>query len=211
MCPVLCFAELGKHELASALVLRFVTCWRRVSHRPGPVLAEQHAQPLLGDLLVPGQIVIVSTGKAERSIPTVPTLEAHENMEQLGYNLLFRWFVGLNMDEPVWVPTVFSKNRDRLLEGDVAEKFIAQVLDQARVEVPSDGFGGRQWSHGGSTLAVVRIADGSQGPGAPKRVPHFASDIRRYRSFLRVARDASEASQEGDFGLGKAARYSTNL
>lgn len=53
-------------------------------------------------------------------------------MEQLGYNLLFRWFVGLNMDEPVWVPTVFTKNRDRLLEGDVAEKFFAQVLDQAR-------------------------------------------------------------------------------
>lgn len=53
-------------------------------------------------------------------------------MEQLGYNLLFRWFVGLNMDEPVWVPTVFSKNRDRLLEGDIAEKFFAQVLEQAR-------------------------------------------------------------------------------
>src|SRR5215467_4407355 len=54
-------------------------------------------------------------------------------MEQLGYNLLFRWFVGLNMDEPVWVPTVFSKNRDRLLESDIAEKFFQQVLDQARV------------------------------------------------------------------------------
>ena len=53
-------------------------------------------------------------------------------MEQLGYNLLFRWFVGLNMDEAVWVPTVFSKNRDRLLAGDVAEKFFAHVLDQAR-------------------------------------------------------------------------------
>ncbi|HEX3351611.1 MAG TPA: IS5 family transposase [Terriglobales bacterium] len=53
-------------------------------------------------------------------------------MEQLGYNLLFRWFVGLNMDEPVWVPTVYSKNRDRLLAGDVAEKFFAKVLDQAR-------------------------------------------------------------------------------
>jgi transposase len=44
-------------------------------------------------------------------------------MEQLEYNLLFRWFVGLNMDETVWVPTVFTKNRDRLLEGDIAEKF----------------------------------------------------------------------------------------
>ena len=53
-------------------------------------------------------------------------------MEQLQYNLLFRWFVGLNLDEPVWVPTVFSKNRDRLLEGDIAEKFFALVLEQAR-------------------------------------------------------------------------------
>jgi transposase len=54
-------------------------------------------------------------------------------MEQLEYNLLFRWFVGLNMDESVWVPTVFTKNRDRLLEGDIAETFFAQVLSQARV------------------------------------------------------------------------------
>ena len=54
-------------------------------------------------------------------------------MEQLEYNLLFRWFVGLNVDEPVWVATVFSKNRDRLLEGEIAEKFFAQVLEQARV------------------------------------------------------------------------------
>jgi len=53
-------------------------------------------------------------------------------MEQLEYNLLFRWFVGLNMDEAVWVPTVYSKNRDRLMEGDIAEKFFEQVLDQAR-------------------------------------------------------------------------------
>ena len=53
-------------------------------------------------------------------------------MEQLVYNLLFRWFVGLNVDESVWVPTVYSKNRDRLLAGDVAEKFFAEVLDQAR-------------------------------------------------------------------------------
>jgi transposase len=53
-------------------------------------------------------------------------------MEQLEYNLLFRWFVGLSMDEPVWVPTVFSKNRDRLLESDIAEKFFTRVLEQAR-------------------------------------------------------------------------------
>ena len=53
-------------------------------------------------------------------------------MEQLGYNLLCRWFVGLNMDEDVWVATVFSKNRDRLLEGNIAEKFFDEVLSQAR-------------------------------------------------------------------------------
>jgi transposase len=54
-------------------------------------------------------------------------------MEQLEYNLLFRCFVGLSMDEPVWVPTVFSKNRERLLNGDIAEKFFAQVLKLAGV------------------------------------------------------------------------------
>jgi transposase len=53
-------------------------------------------------------------------------------MEQLQYNLLFRWFVGLNMDEPVWVATVFTKNRDRSLEGEIASLFFAGVLEQAR-------------------------------------------------------------------------------
>jgi transposase len=53
-------------------------------------------------------------------------------MEQLDYNLLFRWFVGLELDEPVWDATVFSKNRKRLLEGDVAEAFFQAVVAQAR-------------------------------------------------------------------------------
>jgi transposase len=53
-------------------------------------------------------------------------------MEQLEYNLLFRWFVGLSMDDPVWVPTVFTKNRDRLLAGDIAQAFFDDVLAQAR-------------------------------------------------------------------------------
>jgi transposase len=52
-------------------------------------------------------------------------------MEQLNYNLLFRWFVGLNMNDPVWDPSTFSKNRERLLEGDVAHAFFDQVLAQA--------------------------------------------------------------------------------
>jgi transposase len=53
-------------------------------------------------------------------------------MEQLNYNLLFRWFVGLNMDDPIWDPSTFSKNRERLLEGEVAHAFFDQVLAQAR-------------------------------------------------------------------------------
>ena len=53
-------------------------------------------------------------------------------IEQLNYNLLFRWFVGLNMDDPIWDPSTFSKNRERLLEGDVAHAFFAQVLAQTR-------------------------------------------------------------------------------
>ena len=53
-------------------------------------------------------------------------------MEQLQYNLLFRWFVGLSMDDHIWTPTVFSKNRDRLLEGDIAQAFFVEVLAEAR-------------------------------------------------------------------------------
>jgi transposase len=53
-------------------------------------------------------------------------------MEQLDYNLLFRWFVGLNMDDPIWDATVFTKNRERLLAGDIAQAFFDRALAQAR-------------------------------------------------------------------------------
>jgi len=53
-------------------------------------------------------------------------------MEQLEYNLLFRWFVGLEMDDRVWDVTVFTKNRDRMLGGEVAEAFFQAVLSEAR-------------------------------------------------------------------------------
>src|SRR5678810_1218661 len=52
-------------------------------------------------------------------------------MEQLDYNLLFRWFVGLSMDDPVWDATVYSKNRERLLEADIAQAFFEQVVELA--------------------------------------------------------------------------------
>jgi transposase len=53
-------------------------------------------------------------------------------MEEMDYNLLFRWFVGLNADDEVWDATTFTKNRDRLLEAEVAQEFLARVVAQAR-------------------------------------------------------------------------------
>ena len=53
-------------------------------------------------------------------------------MEEIDYKMLFRWFIGLNLDDEVWDATVFTKNRDRLLEADVAGEFLAHVVEQAR-------------------------------------------------------------------------------
>ena len=55
-------------------------------------------------------------------------------MEEMDYNLLFRWFVGLNADDDVWDATVFTKNRDRLLEADIAKEFLVRVVEQARTK-----------------------------------------------------------------------------
>ena len=72
--------------------------------------------------LLRGQLLqILYTVRSERQL-----------MEQLDYNLLFRWFVGLNMDDTVWDPTVFTKNRERLLEGEVATAFLERVVAQAQ-------------------------------------------------------------------------------
>src|SRR6267142_2420111 len=63
-------------------------------------------------------------------------------MERLEFDLLFRWFVGLGMDDPVWDHSTFSKNRDRLLDGEIAAKFLSAVLAQPRVKrlLSSDHF-----------------------------------------------------------------------
>jgi transposase len=61
-------------------------------------------------------------------------------MEQLDYNLLFRWFVGMNMDEEVWVPTVFTKNRERLLKHAIAESFFQRVLKLAEAHLSDEHF-----------------------------------------------------------------------
>jgi transposase len=93
-------------------------------------------------------------------------------VEQLDYNLLFRWFVGLAMDAPVWDVTVFTKNRERLLEGNVAARFMAAVLDQPRVTAllsdehfSVDGTLIEAWA----SMKSFRPKDGSGAPPGPGR------------------------------------------
>jgi len=93
-------------------------------------------------------------------------------MEQLDYNLLYRWFVGLGVDEPVWVPTVFSKNRDRLLEAEVARKFLAALLNhkEVRTLLSDEHFSvdGTQIAAWASMKSFV-AKDGSSEPPSPGR------------------------------------------
>ena len=55
-------------------------------------------------------------------------------MEELDYSVLYRWFVGLSLDDPIWDATTFTKNRDRLLAGDIADAFFAEVLAAIKSE-----------------------------------------------------------------------------
>lgn len=93
-------------------------------------------------------------------------------MEQLDYNLLFRWFVGLGVDDPVWDHSVFSKNRDRLLDAEVAAKFMGAVLNHPKVKrflsdehFSVDGTLIEAWA----SLKSFRAKDGSDEPPAPGR------------------------------------------
>jgi transposase len=93
-------------------------------------------------------------------------------MEQLDYNLLFRWFVGLSLDAVVWDVTVFTKNRDRLIAGDIAAQFMAAVLNQERIKrllsddhFSVDGTLIEAWA----SLKSFRLKDGGGEPPAPGR------------------------------------------
>src|SRR5947209_17418822 len=93
-------------------------------------------------------------------------------MERLEFDLLFRWFVGLGVDDPVWDHSTFSKNRDRLLEGEIAAKFLAAVLAQPKVKqlLSSDHFSVdgtliEAWA----SIKSFRRKDGSDQPPGPGR------------------------------------------
>jgi transposase len=121
-------------------------------------------------------------------------------MEQLQYNLLFRWFVGLSMDAPVWNHSTFSKNRDRLLEADVAKAFFAAIVRQASAagllsdeHFTVDGTLLEAWASQKSFREKDRPSDSDDDPrnptrdfrGAPRRNATHASttdpDARLYK------------------------------
>jgi transposase len=160
----------------------YVSCERRV---PG-------THPLRAILPVVDAVLAALSGEFEKlyalnsrlSIPPEKLLRAlllqafysirseRQLMEQLDYNFLFRWFVGLGVDDPIWDVTVFTKNRDRLLEGEIAAKFLRTVLDQPRVKqllsdehFSVDGTLIQAWA----SMKSFRLKDGSGEPPAPGR------------------------------------------
>ncbi len=107
-------------------------------------------------------------------------------MERMEFDLLFRWFVGLGADEPVWDASTFSKNRDRLLEGDVAARFLATLMARPRVKrlLSSDHFSVdgtmiQAWS----SMKSVKPIDPGEGPATSRRpadaTPRRTSTARR--------------------------------
>ena len=96
-------------------------------------------------------------------------------MERMEFDLLFRWFVGLGVDDPVWDHSSFSKNRDRLLEGEIAAKFLAAVLAQPKVKrlLSSDHF-----SVDGA-LGGVGIDQELPAQGRGRQRQHWAGPQRR--------------------------------
>ena len=104
---------------------------RRITDR-----ALEHLSPRFGTLYIHFGRPSIPPEKLLRALllQALYTIRSERQlMEQLDYNLLFRWFVGLGMDDAVWSPTTFSKNRDRLLDGDIAAAFFDAVVEQANL------------------------------------------------------------------------------
>ncbi len=104
-------------------------------------------------------------------------------MEQMQYNLLFRWFVGLGIDDPVWVPAVFMKNRDRLLNTEMSRKVMAAILAHREVKpllsndhFSVDGTLVKAWASMKSFRPKVEGSQGDDDPGAPLTPDTAAND-----------------------------------
>ena len=129
-------------------------------------------------------------------------------VERIDHDLLFRWFVGLGIEDPVWDATTFTKNRDRLLEGDVAAQFLAAVLAQDKVKalLSSDHFSVdgtllEAWA----SLKSFRPKDGSGDPPGPGRNGErdFHGEPRRNDTHVSTTDPETRLFRKG---LGKEAR-----
>jgi transposase len=137
-------------------------------------------------------------------------------MEEIDYSMLFRWFVGLNLDEEVGDPTVFTENRDRLLDAEVANQFLAQVVEQARAKgVTSD----EHFMVDGTLLEVwARVKSfqrkGGKNPPPPddpgKPTVNFHGEKRSNRTHVSKSDPEAQLARKGE---GKEAKlsYSGNL
>jgi transposase len=123
-------------------------------------------------------------------------------MEQLHYNLLYRWFIGLGVDDQVWVPTVFTKNRDRLLEAEVARKFLAEILAHRDVRAllsgdhfSDDGTQVQAWASMKSFVAN----DGSSEPQSPGRngERHFHREQRSNQTHGSITDPEAKLAKKG--------------
>jgi len=137
-------------------------------------------------------------------------------MEEIDYSVLFRWFVGLNLDEEVWDPTVFTKNRDRLLEAEVAKQFLAQVVEQARAKgwisdehFTVDGTLLEAWAGAKSFQRKEgKTPPGDDDPGNP--TVNFHGEKRSNRTHASITDPEAKMARKGE---GKEAKlsYSGNL
>ena len=136
-------------------------------------------------------------------------------MEEIDYSILFRWFIGLNLDEEVWDATTFTKNRDRLLEADVAKQFLAKVVELARAQglvsdehFSVDGTLLEAWA----SLKSYQRKEVKQGPGDDAGNPtvNFHGEKRSNQTHESKTDAEARLARKGD---GKEAKlsYSGNL
>src|SRR5260370_16142090 len=151
-------------DIRSAELVSYVSCEARVplDHPLRPI--EKIVAEAVGALTGEFEKLYAKFGRP--SIPPEKLLRAlllqafysvrseRQLMEQLGYNLLFRWFVGLSLDAAVWDVTVFTKNRERPIAGDIATKFMAAALNHGSVKALLSG---DQFSVDGTLIEAVAI------------------------------------------------------
>src|SRR5260370_6675015 len=132
-------------------------------------------------------------------------------MEQLDYNLLFRWFVGLNMDDAVWHVTVYTKNRDRLLQADVAKRFFELVVAEAQgLNLMSDEHftvDGTLLEACASLKSFKKVDGGDEPPTADPGNPTVASPGEKWRNQTHASTSDPDALLART-GSGKGAKVS---